>query len=60
MPRRLPLIVAVSAFALAGTVTAKTIVVQAGTLFDGVTASPQHEMSILIENDKITGIRAVI
>jgi len=47
----------VSAFALAGTVTAKTIVVQAGTLFDGVTASPQHEMSILIENDKITGIQ---
>ncbi|ESQ84602.1 hypothetical protein ABENE_19485 [Asticcacaulis benevestitus DSM 16100 = ATCC BAA-896] len=44
--------------ALAGSASAKDIVIHAGTLLDGVSATPQKQVSILIHDDRITGIKA--
>lgn len=37
---------------------AKDVVIHAGTLFDGVSAAPRKQVSILIHDDKITGVQA--
>lgn len=54
MPR-LPVLL--TALALAQPAPAKDIVVHAGALLDGVSAAPRHEVSILITNDRITGVQ---
>ena len=46
------------AFTLAMPASAKDIVVHAGTLLDGVSATPHHEVSIVIKDDRITGVQA--
>jgi imidazolonepropionase-like amidohydrolase len=46
------------AFTLAMPASAKDIVVHAGTLLDGVSATPRHEVSIVIKDDRITGVQA--
>jgi len=46
------------ALSLAGPAMAKDIVVHAGTLLDGVSATPRHEISIVIKDDKIADIQA--
>src|SRR3954470_19852078 len=45
------------ALALATPATAKDIVVHAGTLLDGVSATARHDVSILIKDDRIIGIQ---
>ncbi len=40
-----------------GAAPARTIVVHAGSLLDGVSAAPRREMSILIQDDKITAVQ---
>jgi imidazolonepropionase-like amidohydrolase len=40
------------------TAVARDIVVHAGTLLDGVSAAPRHDVSILIHDDRITGVEA--
>lgn len=44
--------------ALTGTAQAKDIVIHAGALLDGVSATPQKQVSILIHDDRITGVKA--
>jgi imidazolonepropionase-like amidohydrolase len=44
--------------AFASPAQAKDIVVHAGTLLDGLSATPRHEISIVIKDDKITDIQA--
>ena len=44
--------------ALTGTVQARDIVIHAGALLDGVSATPQKQVSILIHDDRITGVKA--
>ena len=52
------LFAAVAAVALsAGTASAKDVVVHAGTLIDGVSATPQHQVSILIHDDRIASVQ---
>ncbi len=53
---RLPAILI--ALSLASPALGKDIVVHAGALLDGVSATPHHEVSILITDDKITGVQA--
>ncbi|HTJ64097.1 MAG TPA: amidohydrolase family protein [Alphaproteobacteria bacterium] len=55
MPR-LPVLL--TALMLAQPVLARDVVVHAGTLLDGVSATPRHEVSILIADDRITGVQA--
>ena len=43
--------------ALAGNASAKDIVIHAGALLDGVSATPQKQVSILIHDDRITGVK---
>ena len=43
---------------LANSVIARDVVVHAGTRIDGVAATPRHEVSILIHDDRITGVEA--
>ena len=44
--------------ALVGNASAKDIVIHAGALLDGVSATPQKQVSILIHDDRITGVKA--
>ena len=44
--------------ALTGTAQAKDIVIHAGALLDGVSATPQKQVSILIHDDRITSVKA--
>jgi imidazolonepropionase-like amidohydrolase len=46
------------AFSLAVPAAAKDIIVHAGTLLDGLSATPRHELSILIKDDRIVGVEA--
>ena len=46
------------ALAVAMPAMAKDIVVHAGTMLDGVSATPRHEVSIVIKDDRITDIQA--
>src|ERR1700744_830547 len=55
MPRLPAILIALS---LASPALAKDVVVHAGALLDGVSAAPRHEVSILITDDKITGVQA--
>jgi imidazolonepropionase-like amidohydrolase len=52
--RMIPIILALS---IATPIQAKDIVVHAGTLLDGLSATPRHEISIVIKDDKITDIQ---
>jgi imidazolonepropionase-like amidohydrolase len=52
--RMIPIILALS---IATPIQAKDIVVHAGTLLDGLSATPRHEVSIVIKDDKITDIQ---
>jgi len=40
----------------AATLGAKDVVIHAGALLDGVTTTPRHHVSILIHDDRITGV----
>ena len=42
---------------LANSAQAKDVVIHAGTLIDGVSAAPRHKVSILIHDDRITGVQ---
>ena len=42
---------------LAGSAAAKDVVIHAGTLIDGVSATPRHAVSILIHDDRVTGVQ---
>jgi imidazolonepropionase-like amidohydrolase len=42
---------------LAGSAQAKDVVIHAGTLIDGISAQPRHQVSILIHDDRIAGVR---
>jgi imidazolonepropionase-like amidohydrolase len=53
--RTIPILIAL---AFATPAAAKDVVVHAGTLLDGVSATPRHEMSIVIKDDKITDIQS--
>jgi imidazolonepropionase-like amidohydrolase len=55
MPRLPAVLIALS---LASPAVAKDVVVHAGALLDGVSATPRREVSILITDDKITGVQA--
>jgi imidazolonepropionase-like amidohydrolase len=44
------------ALAGAGASGAKDLVIHAGTLFDGVTEAPRHQVSILVRDDKIQSV----
>jgi len=46
------------ALTLAAPAAAKDIVVHAGTLLDGVSATPRHEVSIVIKDDRIASVEA--
>jgi imidazolonepropionase-like amidohydrolase len=46
------------ALTLAVPAAAKDIIVHAGTLLDGVSQTPRHEVSIVIKDDRITGVQA--
>ncbi len=50
--------VAVSALVLSSPALAKDIVIHAGRLIDGVSKTPRTEVSILIHDDRITGVQA--
>ena len=41
---------------LTGSALARDVVVHAGALLDGVSAAPRHHVSILIHDDRITGV----
>jgi len=58
MNQRRPMttILCVSALLAAGTVVAKDVVIHAGTLIDGVSATARQQVSILIRDEKIVGI----
>ena len=43
---------------LANSAIARDVVIHAGTMIDGVTATPRHEVSIFIHDDRITGVEA--
>ena len=45
------------ALSIAAPALAKDLVIHAGTLLDGVSATPRHEVSILIKDDRITDIQ---
>ncbi|MDI1336936.1 MAG: amidohydrolase family protein [Lacunisphaera sp.] len=45
-----------AAAVFASTVSAKDLVIHAGTLLDGVSAVPQHKVSILVHDDRITAV----
>ncbi len=53
--KTLALGVALSALATAA--SARDLVIHAGTLIDGVSAAPQHRVSILVHHDRITGVQ---
>jgi hypothetical protein len=48
---KLALIVSTALSLVAGAASARDIVVHAGTLIDGVSAQPRHQVSILIHDD---------
>lgn len=50
--------VAVSALVMSSPALAKDIVIHAGRLIDGVSKAPRAEVSILIKDDRITGVQA--
>jgi imidazolonepropionase-like amidohydrolase len=52
--RMIPIILALT---IATPIQAKDIIVHAGTLLDGLSATPRHEISIVIKDDKITDIQ---
>ncbi|MDB5392723.1 MAG: amidohydrolase [Rhodospirillales bacterium] len=56
--RIIPVFIALSIAtpALAPFALAKDVVVHAGTLLDGVSAAPRHEISIVIKDDKIANV----
>ncbi len=43
---------------LASTALARDVVIHAGTLIDGVGEAPRHAVSILVRDDRITGVEA--
>ena len=49
---------AVAAFMGAGSCAAKDTVIHAGTLLDGVTDTPQHQVSIFVRDDKILRVES--
>lgn len=49
---------AVAALVMGSPATAKDIVIHAGRLIDGVSKTPRAEVSILIHDDRITGVQA--
>ena len=58
--RMIPVLLALAfaTSAMAPTAIAKDVVVHAGTLLDGVSAIPRHEVSIVIKDDKIIDVQA--
>ena len=51
----IPTIAAAAALAsTAGAACAGDLVIHAGTLIDGVSAAPRHQVSILIRDDRLT------
>jgi imidazolonepropionase-like amidohydrolase len=48
---------AAAAMALAGPAMARDVVIHAGRLIDGVSKTPQSQVSILIHDDRITGVQ---
>jgi imidazolonepropionase-like amidohydrolase len=53
---KLALIVSTALSLVAGAASARDIVVHAGTLIDGVSPEPRHQVSILIHDDRIAGV----
>jgi imidazolonepropionase-like amidohydrolase len=53
--RMIPIILALM---IAPPGVAKDVVVHAGTLLDGLSATPRHEVSIVIKDDRITDVQA--
>ncbi len=53
---KLALIVSTALSLAAGAASARDLVVHAGTLIDGVSAAPRRQVSILIHDDRITGV----
>ncbi len=51
------LLITTAAMALATAAQAKDVVIHAGTLIDGQGGAPQHQVSILIHDDKVTGVQ---
>jgi imidazolonepropionase-like amidohydrolase len=51
-------VIATMTVLLAGGAFAKDVVVHAGTLLDGVSDTPRHNVSIFIHDDRITGVEA--
>jgi imidazolonepropionase-like amidohydrolase len=49
-------LMAAAAVALAGPAAAKDVVIHAGRLIDGVSKTPRSQVSILIHDDRITGV----
>ncbi|AHE53174.1 metal-dependent hydrolase family protein [Sphingomonas sanxanigenens] len=54
---RRALIAATAALAFAAPAVAKDVVIHAGTLIDGASATPKTRVSILIKDDRITGVQ---
>lgn len=48
---------AAAAMALAGPAMAKDVVIHAGRLIDGVSKTPRSQVSILIHDDRVTGVQ---
>ena len=55
---RQALIAATAALAFAAPAAAKDVVIHAGTLIDGASATPKKQVSILIKDDRITGVQS--
>ncbi|MGF7151232.1 imidazolonepropionase-like amidohydrolase [Sphingomonas zeicaulis] len=55
---RQALIAATAALAFAAPAAAKDMVIHAGTLIDGVSATPKKQVSILIKDDRISGVQS--
>jgi imidazolonepropionase-like amidohydrolase len=56
--RPMTAILCVSALIAGGTASAGNVVIHAGTLIDGVSATPRQQVSILIRDDKIVGVES--
>ena len=55
---RVALTAATAALAFAAPAAARDVVIHAGTLIDGVSATPKKQVSILIKDDRITGVQS--
>ncbi len=51
-----PLLLSLMFLSYAGVSHAKDLVIHAGTLFDGVTETPRHQVSIVVRDDKIQSV----